>query len=96
MVNKPARVYCNSTGQTSATCIDHIFTNNRELCSKVVSVPVGFSDHNLVVIVIKTKTPKAGHRVLYKRSYKTFCEKGFARDIVNVEWNREVTGYTVK
>ena len=88
MVNKPTRVHCNEAGRTSATCIDHIFTNNIDLCSNAVSVTVGFSDHNIVAFVRKTTTPKAGPKVMYKRSYRRFCENDFIRDIENVEWNR--------
>lgn len=88
MVNKPTRVYCNDAGHTSATCIDHIFTNNTDLCSKAVSVSVGFSDHNIVAIARKNTAPKAGPKVLYKRSYRRFCENAFIRDIENVEWNQ--------
>lgn len=68
MVKKSTRVYGSYDGQTSATCIDHILTNNCEICSKAVSVPVGFSDHNIVAIVRKTQTPKAGPKVLYKKN----------------------------
>ena len=88
MVNKPTRVFCNDAGHTSATCIDHIFINNTDLCSKAVSVSVGFTDHNIVAIVRKTKTPKAGPKVLHKRLYRRFCENDFIKDIENVEWNR--------
>ena len=91
MVNEPTRVFCNVVGQTSATCIDHIFTNNSELCSKAISAPIGFSDHNLVAIVRKTSIPKAGPKILYKRSYRRFCENDFIRDIENIDWSQLLT-----
>ena len=91
MVNEPTRVFCNVVGQTSATCIDHIFTNNSELCSKAISAPIGFSDHNIIAIVRKTSIPKAGSKILYRRSYRRFCENDFIRDIGNIDWNQALT-----
>jgi hypothetical protein len=46
VINQPTRVFTNTTGTTSFTCIDHICTNTVELCSKAVSVPIGCSDHS--------------------------------------------------
>ncbi len=88
MVDSSTRVYCNNAEQTSATCTDHIFTNNREFCTKAVSVSVAFSDQNIVAIVRKTITPKAGPRVLHERSWRIFSENDFVRDIENTEWNQ--------
>ena len=36
VVNQPTRVFTNTTGTRSSTCINHIFTNTVELCSKAV------------------------------------------------------------
>ena len=55
----PTRTFTNRSGITSSTCIDHIFTNMAEHCSKAVSVALGCSDHNLVALTRKTKMPKA-------------------------------------
>ncbi len=49
---------------------------------------VGFSDQNIVAIVRKTITPKAGPRVLHERSWRIFSENDFVRDIENTEWNQ--------
>ena len=38
VVSQPTRVFTNSTGMTSSTCIDHIFTNAAEISLKAVSV----------------------------------------------------------
>lgn len=46
VVNLPTRVFTNRAGVKSSTCIDHIFTNVPEHCSNVISLVVGFSDHN--------------------------------------------------
>ncbi len=46
----PTRIIVNDAGVTSMTCMDHIYCNKLDFCSSPVSVPVGFSDHNLVAI----------------------------------------------
>lgn len=74
-------------GTQSLTCIDHIFTNASELCSKAVSVPIGCSDHNLGAIVRKAKVPKPGPKVIFKRSYKRFNQEQFVQDVKNVCWS---------
>ena len=73
VINQPTKVFTNTTGTRSSTCIDHIFTNTVELCSKAVSTPIGCSDHNIVAISRKDKVSIAGPKILYKRSYKIFC-----------------------
>ena len=60
VINQPTRVFTNKTGTVSSTCIEHIYTNAAELCSKAISVTIGFSDHNLVGISGKAKVPMAG------------------------------------
>lgn len=85
--NKPTRIWRKSDGTQISTCIDHIFTNAAELCSKAVSVPVGCSDHNLVAIVRKTKVPKPGPKVIFERSYKMFNQDNFIEDVKNVRWS---------
>lgn len=87
VINQPTRVITNSTGVTSSTCIDHIYTNAGELCSKAVSVPIGFSDHNLVAISRKAKVPKAGPKIVFKRSYKSFCCDSYVNDVTNICWS---------
>lgn len=87
MINQPTRVITNSSGVTSSKCIDHIYTNASELCSKAVSVPIGFSDHNLVAICRKAKVPKAGPKIVLKRSYKGFCCDSYVEDVKGVCWS---------
>lgn len=67
--------------------IDHIFTNSGDFCTKAISVPVGCSDHNLIAMVRKTRVPKAGHKIIVKRSYKSFTEDGFTEDVRNICWD---------
>lgn len=45
------------------------------------------SDNNLVVLLRKTKVPKAGPRVVFRRSMKTFCEESFIEDVNNICWD---------
>ena len=65
----------------SSTCIDHIFTNATNICFKLVSKSIGCSDHNIVAISRKTKVPKAGPNIVYKRSYNKFCSDPYVVDV---------------
>ena len=58
------------------------------MCSKAVSISVGFSDHNLVAIVRKSKVPKVGPKVLFQRSLKSFCKNEFIGDINKIQWDK--------
>jgi hypothetical protein len=71
----------------SSTCIDHIFTSAAELCFKAVSKSIGCSDHNIISTSRKTKVPKAGPNIVYKRSYNTFCSNSYVDDVKNICWS---------
>lgn len=86
-LNVPTRIFSNNEGVKSSTCIDHIYTNAAELCSKAISRPVGFSDHNVIAMVRYTKVPKPGPKIMLQRSYKFFNENNFIEDIKNVIWD---------
>lgn len=79
-------MFINKTGIASSTCIDHIYTNAGELCSRAISVPIAFSDHNLVAICRKAKVPKVGPKIVYKRSFKGFCYESYVNDVSNICW----------
>lgn len=81
-LTKPTRVCLKRDGSKTSTCIDHIYTNSAELCTQVISIPIGCRDHNLVAIVRKTKVPKAGPKIVLKRSYKYFSEDCFIGDVM--------------
>jgi hypothetical protein len=87
VINQPTRVFTNTTGTKSSTCIDHVFTNTIELCSKAVSVPIGCSDHNIVAISRKETFPTAGPKIVDKRSYKIFCCDSYMHDVKNICWS---------
>ena len=63
VTNQPTRVFTDTTRTRKSTCIDHIFSNTVELCSKAVSVPIGYSDHNIMAISRKANIPKAGPKI---------------------------------
>ena len=86
IVDKPTRVCLSNMGSVTATCIDHVFTNVSHFCSKPLSIPVGFSDHNLIAYVRKTKVPKSGPRVTLRRSMKHFNEDAFVNGVGNICW----------
>jgi hypothetical protein len=83
-ISQSTRVVINSTGIKSSTCFNHNFTNAAEICLKAVSRSIGCTDHNIVVISRKTKVPKAGPNVVYKRSYNTFCSDSYVIDVKNI------------
>lgn len=84
---QPTRISVNQTGVKSSKCIDHIYTNNSDLCSTPVSVPLGFSDHNFIAVTRRTKLPKASAKIVQTRSYKKFTKESFLREIDNIQWS---------
>lgn len=87
MVSHPTRISTNKHGTTSSTCIDLVFTNSPEQCSNAVSLEVGFSDHNVVVLSRKTKLPRGGNMIVHKRSYKHFNKEAFVKEVEQVDWS---------
>lgn len=67
--------------QINCVCINllsvYIFANMLHLCSDVSSAPAGFSDHNLIGIIRKTKVTKRSQTMIRKVSYKDF----------NIDWS---------
>ena len=78
------RVLTNSTGMESSMCIDHNFTNAAKICCKEGSKSIGCSDYNIIAISRKTKVPKAGPNIVYKRSYNNFCRDRYVEDVKNI------------
>ena len=87
MISRPTRVVTNRLGHTSKTCIDHIYTNAPERCSNPISLPVGYSDHNLIAITTKTKIPKCKVKITHKRLYKKFIPDRFVEEVQNAIWS---------
>ena len=58
-----------------------------ELCSKVISVPAGCSDHNLVALARRTKTPKPGLKVIMKRTYENFDQLKVREEVSGLCWS---------
>lgn len=88
VVKKPTRIFRRADGIKSSTCIDLIFTNVAELCSKAISLPMGCSDHNLIAVGRKTKIPKRGQKIVLKRSFKHFNENNFCDEVRQVDWSQ--------
>lgn len=86
MIIHPTRIVMKANKVSTSSCIDLIFTNVQELCSKAVSVAVGCSDHNLIALTKKTKIPKSGARILLSRSYKRFNQDLFINEVQSVQW----------
>lgn len=88
VVTKPTRFSTNNKGINTASCIDHIYLSADDLYTKAVSVPIGCSDHNIVVVARKMKVPKARPRVMHKRSYRGFSKEAFLEDVSNICWSK--------
>lgn len=86
IITQPTRV-CTSVLGTSSTCIDHIYSNVSDQCSKAVSVSIGCSDHTIIGVTRKTKLPKGGRRVIHRRSYKYFNQEHYINDIQATDWS---------
>ena len=85
MISQPTRVFTNTAGHTYATCIDHIYTNIPQCCTKPVSRSVGFSDHN-IAITRKTKIPKCKVNIVHKRIFKKLIPERFLIDVGDIDW----------
>ena len=77
-ISQPTSVVTKSTLIKSSRCIDHIFTVAAEICFKAVSKSIGCR---------KTKVPKAGPNIMYKKSYKKFCNESYVVDVKNICWS---------
>ncbi len=87
LITQPIRISTKVNNVSTSSCIDLIFTNNQELCSKALSVTVGCSDHNLIAITKKTKTnPKSRTRIVLSRSYKRYNKDLFINEVQSVQW----------
>ncbi|MGL5507016.1 MAG: endonuclease/exonuclease/phosphatase family protein [Paraclostridium sp.] len=87
MVTQPTRIGMKTNCVCTSSCIDLIFTNIQDLCSKAVSVAVGCSDHNLIALTKKTKIPKLGSRIILSRAYKRFNQDLFINEVQSVQWS---------
>lgn len=65
IVTQPTRTSIDSDGIIVNTCTDHIYTDVPDLCSKVVSMPIGFSDHNIIAVTRKIKLQKIRANIIY-------------------------------
>ena len=63
------------------SCIDHISTNSPGKCKNVAVIPAGNSDHLAIMVTKLSKEVRRKPDVVKKRSYKTFSEEDFLREI---------------
>ena len=63
-----------------------------ELCSIGASTPIGCSDHNIIAASRKAKVPKAGPKIVFKRSYNNFCSDSYAEDVKEIDWSNVCSG----
>ena len=70
--------------KSSATLIDHIYTNNKQQVSKVKVVESGISDHSAIFRHLSIKLPKQNptrHTTITFRSFKNFNDTNFLFDL---------------
>ena len=73
-------------GAQSPSCIDHIYTNLPDMCSKVMSLSVGFGDHDLIAVSRMSKIPVKS-KIICARSYKNFSNNAFLENIKYAQWS---------
>lgn len=73
----------------SATLIDHIYCNIEENCSNICVPKLGLSDHFPIFFTrkINSHVPKSQHYTISYRSFKTFNEENFIKDLRNIPWD---------
>ena len=70
--------------QTSATLLDHIYTNNEQMLSKVRVSDISVSDHCPVICTWSCKQPQnmtKGHTTVQYRCFKHFDQDAFLWDL---------------
>ena len=79
-IDEPTGTVCTARSYTS-TCLDLVFTNRRDRIFKSKVIQLGFTDHDLTVLSMKTKIPRGPPKIVYKRSYKHFSHENFINDL---------------
>ena len=84
-VNEPDRVVPNS----SATLIDHIYSNFSDNIQFIDIPKIGLSDHYPVFVSRKVNShmPKVVHHTIRYRSFKNFNEANFISDLESIPWD---------
>ena len=74
------------TGTTEISCIDHVYTNAKNICSKPTIRPFGSSDHDLVMYTRYSTNNPTNSFTVRKRSYKNFQPTKFLQDLKGQDW----------
>ena len=87
MVDQVTRVQFNKVKmQTTTSCIDHVYCNTEHRISAVKIITCGSSDHDAILYTRFSKDPVPPARTIRKRSYKTFNEKDYVKDVSNLDF----------
>ena len=81
LINEPTRVTPHSS-----TLIDLILTSNYIANLRSGVMPIGFSDHCLIFLVVKGKNPMLYSKICKFRSFRNFNESEFQEDLRNQNW----------
>ena len=82
LVEKPTRVT-----ENSSTCIDLIFSSHPEKVNKIEVVPLGLSDHSMVLLNRKVHTKmRQPVKIIRVRNFKHFDESDFRNTLASMPW----------
>ena len=87
LVNEPTRIMYNSISKTiEVSCIDHIYTNAKNRCSKPTVTSFGASDHDIISYIRYSRNCPTNSPTIRGISYKKFDNESFLQDLQQVDW----------
>ena len=73
--------------QSSATLLDHIYVNNKEIVSQSGVIETGISDHFMIYCTRKISRGQIGkHNLVKIRSMKRYCKELLIEKLQSIEW----------
>ena len=73
--------------ENSRSLIDLLFVNNSHRIVQSGVLQLNLSDHFLVYCVVKSGIPKSSPKVIDHRSFKTFDQKKFTKNLNQIPWS---------
>ena len=79
---------------TTATLLDHIYTNSPDLYSHKGVLEPGLSDHSLIFVCHKRQKLGKGKKTIIIRNYHNFNANAFNNDIEQADWTEVFSSQT--
>ena len=73
--------------ENSRSLIDLLFVNNSHRIVQSGVLQLNLSDHFLVYCVVKSGIPKSSPKVIDHRSFKTFDQNKFTKNLNQIPWS---------